>query len=375
MKIQIERDVLIGAVKKVGMVNTTVFTLSSSGKKINEGVLATLEACDTKVKVAISFYISHATKEPFFVLLGGDFISAVVAMSEFGKPYVLDLKDTEVVLTSGSAVVRCNILSEKGVDIAPISDNTTLCLRVATKDLKSMVAKGGYCISTQDAHPFKNAVNFGLVKGKEDRLALFLSSSDGYAACGAFTKASVEGKVEAREELVTLSASHLNALVHLLDGEQVVLFLNKSQVVVRCGNDFYIFRTLEKGYPPHMMQAFYQESFVARVSVDRKELLTAIAVASLDTTSPAISFAKEEGLKVSDVLGKNKVTVTLKEPTEFEELGMNPVFLKRGLGKLGVEQVTLGINSPKTPVYLIGARDEVAFVMPVTLAEAKEQLG
>ena len=378
IKLVAAEEQMVGALKK--SITSSNYKIVISTKRQNEEgeSLCSLITCDGNEQVMAYFFAKvEGVKDDTVVICGPEMGSVVLTMSEIKKPIEMEVLSDMVKFTCGSAVVPVGVKVDTEIkEIPPQMDEKTVALRVKSADLKRAISKGAFRPCKDDSRSLMNLVQLSLFKREGEALCFRVLTSDTYSVVCADISVDAVKPAFSQEIHLGIACDRLNSVCGLLMEEDTDIFLNTDQVIIRNGNDFYIFRTFANKYPSAISALLEVRDFGCKATVSIKELETAIALASLTNNNenkPVILSQKSNKVVVTDQLKKSVVELETTLEGDFEPIGLRAGFLKSLLSKINTEKVTLGISNPASPCYCFGEDvGTVSLMLPINLDIQKD---
>jgi DNA polymerase-3 subunit beta len=278
----------------------------------------------------------------------------------------LDSQDSKLVLRAGKS--RFNLQTLPAEDFPRLAEGTgdATTIRVAQKDLKSMLQLVQYAMAQQDIRYYLNGLLI-LVDGKR----LTLVATDGHRLAHIAT--SLEDSHQRTEVIMPRKA--VLELVKLLDDteESVELVIQQNQVRCRFGDVDLVSKVVDGKFPDFTRVIPTSEN--SRFLISRTQLQQALQRASI------LSNEKFRGVRW--VLTNNvlRIVCTNAEQEEAEEeleidytgepldIGFNVTYLLDGLNNLAAEQINcaLGDSNSSMLITVPGDKNFKYVVMPMRI--------
>lgn len=374
MKINVDKKELLEAVEKAA-VGCKEYRVTISKQKNAEGKnLCTITSSNGIIMAIITFTALVDGDGKFIV--GSEFYEALKAVGEFGDQYTIDIRETAIEISAGSACMPLP-LKEKDSSFKLQTPNKDGCVSLSfDKDtfVKS-IRQGSYAFGDENSKEgLKSAVALQpVVDGENKKVNIY--SSDGRMAVRAsevILEAS-EGFKESLNMLISLDAPSLRSLCNKLESEKINLMIFSKQISIKDGTDIYTILRYEAVFPAQIGILLEEEGYNFKAKFDASTLKAALKVATLLEDSQnkvAVIDIHKGAVTISSKLGNNTVQVKAEDIDGEIKVAINARHLDKTISEIGAEKVTIfGLGELK-PVY-IKADGVKALTTPVKLSTAQ----
>lgn len=290
---------------------------------------------------------------------GPELLGVVKALGEFGDEYKIDVGETALTITVGSATAPVLLKTEGtkfGISNLKKEPNGIVAT-IDKDDFVKAVRQGSFgyggagcstgLVNTVAIHPE--------IEGEENRIS-FLSSDGRLAVRSNIKVEQVSESFKKAEKLfVNIDAPAVRSIITKLEEENIALFLFEKQVIIKDGNNYYAILRYETDFPASIGQMLDTSEYNYKAVFDVPMLKAALDVATIaeekDNKVAVIDIQKKK-VTVSSVLGTNKAEVKADNVEGEINIHINAKHLKMVMDNTGAKELTVFGQGDQMPLFM-----------------------
>lgn len=325
--------------------------------------------------VLVAYTGDNEKKQKYIV--SAEIVDMVETISVFGEEVTIEAMEGSLKLECGDAVVPVGFKTEaKVIEFKSLSDTPQCSVILKSEDFANLISHGGFAAgdSTMSVPVFRETVILSpCVSG--EKFSLRALSSNGAFIASADVEAETKdtasfskfaGAVEGETQMcVAINYASVLALARRLEQEKILVVLTEKHVVIKDGNDVYLFTVIDGKVPASIIHFVVDEMKKGfEYTLDRETLKRAITVVGLTGDRMARLSFDSEVLTIEDSKHTSRAAVPLVAIKECKtERLMDAGFLKSIASTMPAELTVYGPEGSKG-VYFEGVGSK-AYLLPV----------
>lgn len=358
--IKVNKSEFLKALEKAAVIAVKdSYIVSVSDKKAtDERNFASICVSDGNAMAFICFMVT--TDKPCSFFAGPELLGVVKALGEFGDEYKIEVGETAVTITVGSASAPVLLKSEgTSFGIGNLKDEPDCIHATVEKDeFVKAVRQGSFAYGGDGC--ISGIVNSVAIhpETKEDEVRLCFLSSDGRLAVrsNVKTKQVNEAFKKAEKLFVNVDAPTIRAIISKLDGENITLFIFKKQILIKDGNDYYAILRYETEFPQSIGEMLNVTEYNYKIVFESQMLKAALDVATIAEEREkkiAVIDVHNKKVNITSVLGNNKAEVKAENVEGEVNIHVNAKHLKMVMDNTGAKQLTVYGQGDVRPLFMI----------------------
>lgn len=381
-KLVIENSQLVNAIKKASGSAKETYVLSVSLNKSSDGKnFATLDACNDSTRTTAFLLCETKISEPITVIMGKELREIVYALAQCGNKFMLTIEDAFVTIQCGTSKVPVGILKDAmTLNVSNPENEECLAVRVETEAFTSALYKGGFAYTEKDGKDSSLCNTIALIPLKiaeEFRFRILSVDANGIMAAASHVQfvpdnATLIESIIKDKRMFLLNASFIFKSIEGMEGDNLDMYLFKSQLVIKAVNDFYVMVLKGTDFPINIGDSLFTKvTDEYRFTVESKLLKAAAGIAILNGSTDrektlAVIELIDGDIKVSSETGKNETVLKCIKSTGKIRIGINVAYLKNILDH-SAEKVSIYGISNTTPIFIQSEEETAIFLLPVRL--------
>ena len=384
-KLIVEHETLVKAVKKASASLKDTFVLKIISVEVGKGQLqGSLSCCNDSTQAVIYIPVKADNDACGEYIFGKEFGTIVQTLSVYDdKDFIIKCNsDGMCTIACGNADVPipvCN--STASIPLQDIAANGALVVECKAESFREAAVRGGCAYSGNIGGAYeivRNVINLVLEKTEKQYNLQFITS-DGMSASIAraqIVKQSGLDNLKDGEASFCVNATVFLKIASAISSESVTLYLAKTQILLRDGNDVYIIVPNANTFPVSigiMLRAELPTGY--RFKVAKKRLLAAMDVASLgndqETKYKVCAMVEDGKLTISSVDGACSSRPEIAEISGAVKIAFNSTRLRSLFGHGGEDILICGAGA-EAPIYISDGVDGARCLLsPATLESEK----
>lgn len=387
MKVKVNAGLLAQSLRKVTVNGNNAFCLTAdASRKDKDGKVPVMVSSSVSGDLlpeiqAMKAFEAILLKEDGAnsVLLGKEFPKAVFAMENLNKDVYITTDENSILVSNGDAEITVPV-AENFKSISINQNEKMLGVVMERKQLQRAIKKGAAYTPEADGVVAKGAVQAKVVP---EGLRIMSTNFERGAFCevpvvgsgyigSEEIKESVEGSFAFRAKLLDMILPHLSE-------PMVQLVFAETMATLTCGRVSYTWVLMDKKYPDDLEKLLLNRSESIKVTVDKKEFLTAVDLADIvsEPHMPLIvELMTESIIMVRDVNGaaKSVMPASITGTIAGGKIGLNQYNFKviRSNLDTGEDGSFTFSTDARAPIYFTDCTpDSVSFMMPIDLSQLK----
>lgn len=341
--------------------NSTLPILSNILIEITETKELALTA--TNLEVGIQFKLEADIKQGGTCTLPGKKLYEICRELVGDKIEIEISSDNIGIIKCGNAVYRLMGLAADEFPRLPRLGKVN-SISITENDLKSLLKKTAYAISTDETRYVLNGVYMIISKGD-----IVVVATDGRRLAMVTKKETVDPNLEVD---IIIPAKTVQELMRILSGEnEIEMLFSETQVGFQRANMLMVSRLIEGKFPKY--EQVIPRSSREKVAIDRESFLNLIRRVSLMTSvkSNQVRFRFHDGYLTVTAsnpdIGEAKDDMPIEYKGDDFSIAFNPTYMADALKALDDEEVTLELSEPTLPGVIKTGEAFTYVIMPMKL--------